>query len=74
MRAYDTSDEDEVVKAGITNIAIAEQVSQMSANHVVRISMGKCSPDAGSTYLALVSDVEHIGAHYYNVAKTVRDA
>lgn len=74
MRAYDNNDEDEVVQAGITKVAISDEVSQMSANHVVRISMGKCSPDAGSTYLALVSDVEHVGMHFYNVAKTVRDA
>lgn len=72
VSAYDSEDESEVVKAGIINLAISEQVSQMSANHVMRISMGKCSPDAGSTYLGLVSDVEHIGGHYYNVAKTVR--
>lgn len=72
VSAYDSEDEGEVVKAGVTNLAITEQVSQMTANHVMRISMGKCSPDAGFTYLGLVSDVEHIGGHYYNVAKTVR--
>ena len=72
IRAYDKEDEEEVLAAGITKLEISDQVAQMSANHVLRICSGKCSPNAGSTYLSLVSDVEHIGAHFYNVAKAVR--
>ena len=72
MRAYENEDESEVVNAGVTEMAISEQVAEMSANHAHRISEGKCSADAGANYLALVSDVERVGAHFYNVAKTVR--
>lgn len=72
MRAYENDDESEVVNAGVTELAISDQVADMSANHAHRISEGKCSPDAGANYLALVSDVERVGAHFYNVAKTVR--
>ena len=72
MRAYEHEDELEVVKAGVTELAISDQVSEMSASHARRISEGKCSPDAGANYLALVSDAERVGAHFYNVAKTVR--
>lgn len=72
MRAYENEDEREVVNAGVTELAISDQVAEMSANHAHRISEGKCSPDAGANYLALVSDVERVGAHFYNVAKTVR--
>ena len=72
MRAYENEDENEVMNAGVTEAEISEQVDRMSANHARRISEGKCSADAGANYLALVSDVEHVGAHFYNVAKTVR--
>jgi len=72
MRAYEHEDELEVINAGVTAMAISDQVAEMSANHARRISEGKCSPDAGANYLALVSDVERVGAHFYNVAKTVR--
>ena len=72
MRAYENDDELEVVNAGVSAMAIADQTDEMSANHARRISEGKCSPDAGANYLALVSDVERVGAHFYNVAKTVR--
>ena len=72
MRAYENEDESEVVNAGVTELAISDQVAEMSANHAHRISEGKCSADAGANYLALVSDVERVGAHFYNVAKTVR--
>ncbi len=72
MRAYENEDELEVINAGVTNMAMAEQIAEMSANHAQRISEGKCSPGAGANYLALVNDVERVGAHFYNVAKTVR--
>lgn len=72
MRAYENEDELEVINAGVTNMAMAEQIGEMSANHAQRISEGKCSPGAGANYLGLVNDVERVGAHFYNVAKTVR--
>ena len=72
IRAYEEEDEAEVINAGVTEMAISDQVAEMSANHARRISEGKCSPGAGANYLALVSDLERVGAHFYNVAKTVR--
>ena len=72
MRAYEHGDELEVIHASVTELAISDQVAEMSANHARRIAEGKCSPDAGANYLALVSDVERVGHHFYNVAKTVR--
>ncbi len=72
VSAYENEDEDEVYAAGLTQLAISDQVAHMSANHVRRVSEGKCSPDAGSSYLAIVSEIQRVGAHFYNVAKTVR--
>ena len=72
MRAYEYEDELEVVGAGVTQMAIADQVAEMSVHHAQRMSEGKCSPGAGVNYLALVSNIERVGAHFYNVAKTVR--
>ena len=71
MRAYEREDDNEVTQAGITNLAISEQAADMANNHAHRISVGICSPDAGAVYLALISDVERIGSHFYNLAKTV---
>lgn len=69
IRAYENEDEGEVYQAGLTQLAITDQVGQMSANHVRRVSEGKCSPDAGTSYLAVVSDIQHAGSHFYSVAK-----
>ena len=72
IRAYDKDDEQEALDAGITQLMVTDQANQMSASHVRRIADGACSPDAGSSYLAIVSDIERIGAHYFAVANTVR--
>jgi phosphate:Na+ symporter len=72
VEAYDDEDEELVYEAGITQLTISDQASQMTANHVQRISEGRCSPSAGMNYLALVTDIERIGNHFYNMARTVR--
>ena len=73
MRAYEHEDDREVANASMTEQAISDEAAEVSAGHARRIREGRCSPDAGVNYLALVSDVERVGAHFYNVAKTVRE-
>lgn len=74
IRAYEYEDESEVVSAGVTELAISDTAARISENHARRISEGTCSPDAGVRFLSLVFDIERVGAHYYNLAKTVRVA
>ena len=73
MRAYEHEDELEVINAGISEMAISDQAAEMSANHARRISEGKCSPDAGTQYLVLVSDIEGVSSNFYSVARSVQD-
>ena len=72
VEAYDEEDEALVYEAGVTQLTITDQAAQMTANHVKRISEGRCTPSAGMNYLSLVTDIERIGNHFYNVARTVR--
>lgn len=72
VRAYENDDEDEVTKAGLAALAISDKVAEVSASHVRRLSKGTCSPVAGTSFLGLVSDLERVAVHFYNMAKTVR--
>jgi len=72
IRAYEHDDEFEAVDAGLTALAITDQTAQVSAHHAKRISEGTCTPDAGVCFLALVSCIERVGAHFFRVAETVR--
>ena len=71
MRAYEHEDDAEAMQAGITNLAISDGVEEAAVNHAQRISKGICSPDAGALYLALISDIDRIGAHFYYLAKSM---
>ena len=73
MRAYIGKDQDDVAKAKARQAAIGVLAVDMSQNHVSRISKGACTPEIGAHFLALISDVERIGGHFYNLAKTRRE-
>mgnify|MGYP003327251573 CR=1 FL=1 len=45
---------------------------EMNSNHIRRIKNNEALAEAGSKYLALASDLERIGDHINNVAKTIR--
>ncbi len=72
MTAYVNGDQDAVAKAKARQATIAMLTVDMSQNHVSRMASGTCTPEVGSNYIALVSDAERAGAHFYNLAKTVR--
>ncbi|MBQ9058406.1 MAG: Na/Pi cotransporter family protein [Atopobiaceae bacterium] len=72
MRAYVTGDKKAVKKSDAINKTINRLGTEMSLNHVSRISSGACTPEVGAHYLALVSDAERVGGHLFNLAKTVR--
>ena len=72
MRAYVNNDLIAVENTQQAMSAISMMVVDCSAGHVKRMGEGVCSPDAGAQYLAIVSDVERVAAHFFNVAKTVR--
>ncbi|MCR4870879.1 MAG: Na/Pi cotransporter family protein [Atopobiaceae bacterium] len=72
MRCYVLEDLDALENAKASEAAIDLITEQMSANHVRRMADGTCTPEVGAHYIALVSDSERIGDHFYNLAKTVR--
>lgn len=44
----------------------------MGANHIVRLSTGSCTPDAGAYYLSLANDCERVGDHLTNIANAIK--
>ena len=45
----------------------------MAKNHILRLSQGKCTPNAGAQYLSLSTNVERIADHFFNIAKTIQE-
>lgn len=45
----------------------------MAKNHIIRLSEGVCTPDAGAQYLSLSSDSERIADHLINMANTIKE-
>lgn len=51
---------------------IDDYTKVMEDNHILRLSKGICTPNTGAQYLSLSTNVERIGDHLINVAKTIR--
>ena len=56
--------------AGIGVFLIA--CTMMSSNHIQRLSLGICEPQAGTEYISLAQNSERVADHLINVAKTIR--
>ena len=73
MQAYHKMD---LGALGLAN-QIEEEVDQltdeMERNHIQRLALGICKPQAGTEYISLAQNSERIADHLINVAKTIRD-
>ena len=45
----------------------------MANKHILRLSEGICTPEAGAQYLSLSSDSERIADHFINMANTIKE-
>ena len=73
MLAYGELDRAALEEAMAIEDRIDALTDAMAENHIVRLSEGVCTPDAGAQYLSLSSDSERIADHLINVAKTINE-
>lgn len=52
--------------------SVDEFTENMVEKHIKRLNDGAYSPEVGTQYLALSTNVERIADHYINVAKSVK--
>lgn len=45
--------------------------NKLSENHIVRLNQGLCNAEAGSIFISLIGNLERIGDHSMNVAKSM---
>jgi len=45
--------------------------NKLSENHIVRLNQGVCNAEAGSVFISMIGNLERIGDHSMNVAKSM---
>ena len=68
-------------KRDMTALGLANQIEdeidqltdEMERNHIQRLALGICEPQAGTEYISLAQNSERVADHLINVAKTIRD-
>ena len=72
MNAYRDCDKKALQEAYAVEETIDEVTGKMAENHIRRLSGGLCTPEVGTQYLSLSTNVERIADHYINVARTIK--
>ena len=73
MQAYHKMDMTALGHANQIEDEIDQLTDEMERNHIQRLSLGICKPQAGTEYISLAQNSERVADHLINVAKTIRD-
>ena len=73
MRAYHKMDMEALGRANQIEDEIDRLTDEMERNHIQRLSLGICKPEAGTEYISLAQNSERVADHLINVAKTIRE-
>ena len=71
--ARQNGDMDDVRKVSQYEDEVDNLEEEMREKHIERLSAGKCNPSAGVVFLDIISNLERISDHAYNLAGYVKD-
>ncbi|MPN33182.1 hypothetical protein SDC9_180666 [bioreactor metagenome] len=71
ISALENSDIEAAKKVIEVENKIDEMNKQLRTEHIARLNRHECSPESGTIFLELVSNLERIGDHSNNIAETV---
>ena len=69
---YQKMDMEALGRANQIEDEIDHLTDEMERNHIQRLSLGICEPQAGTEYISLAQNSERVADHLINVAKTIR--
>ena len=73
MQAYHKMDLEALGLANQIEDEVDQLTDEMERNHIQRLALGICKPQAGTEYISLAQNSERVADHLINVAKTIRD-
>jgi len=72
-QAYHKMDMTALGRANQIEDEVDRLTDEMERNHIHRLALGICKPQAGTEYISLAQNSERVADHLINVAKTIRD-
>ena len=73
MQAYHKMDMTALGLANQIEDEVDQLTDEMERNHIQRLALGICKPQAGTEYISLAQNSERVADHLINVAKSIRD-
>ncbi|ETP71209.1 Na/Pi-cotransporter [Lachnospiraceae bacterium JC7] len=72
LNAFEDGSIDEMVDTAKAEDQVDAMEREMRQNHMMRLSMGECTTDAGVVFLDIIGDLERISDHADNIAGYVK--
>ena len=72
LNAFEDESIDEMVDTAKAEDQVDAMEREMRHNHMMRLSMGECTTDAGVVFLDIIGDLERISDHADNIAAYVK--
>ena len=72
MQAYHKMDMTALGLANQIEDEVDQLTDEMERNHIQRLALGICKPQAGTEYISLAQNSERVADHLINVAKSIR--
>lgn len=73
MNAFRNLDTNSLLQAKTLEEELDDINDKLSASHINRLEQNECTVENGTVFLALINDLERIGDHIYNIAKSIKD-
>ena len=73
VQAFNAQDLNALMQAEIYEDTVDETKDKLSAAHIERLENKECSVENGAVFLALLNDLERIGDHLFNMAKSIKE-
>ena len=73
VQAFNSQDLNALMQAEIYEESVDNQKEKLSAAHIERLEKQECTVENGAIFLSLLNDLERIGDHFFNVAKSIKE-
>ena len=73
VQAFNSQDLNALMQAEIYEESVDNAKEELSKAHIERLERKECSVENGAVFLSLLNDLERIGDHFFNMAKSIKE-
>ena len=73
VQTFNAQDLNALMQAEVYEDAVDDLKEKLSNAHIERLEKKECTVESGAVFLSLLNDLERIGDHFFNMAKSIKE-